>query len=360
MNPFGDCPPDREMPARVLRVLPHDEMTTPASSTSHATESAPIGTRMIAVEWSHVACCPACGCRDQNYLGRLRGERYIYLNESIAFPKGGIPLVGCRACGLVYKTAVLTRQALGRVCKVLEGRVWTSGYAFKDEIDLVHRYVGRDEFDLLDIGAAGGWLLKAASGFPGRRSAMDVAREPGLEDHLRGEFIEGALEDEQLAWSGKPYDVVALFDVVEHFYRADKAFSHLRQFVKPGGILIIETGDVTSSWPARHGVTAWWYADRFPHHIFWSAKTLSDVAHRYGFQVIRSERKRNKNTGALSIRQKAVVHARVGLYRVSPGLYGWLYRQLGNPVAPLPKPRSKDHIQVILKAVEIGFEAGHT
>jgi SAM-dependent methyltransferase len=302
------------------------------------------------IEWAEISRCPACLCAESRPVGMLSGTEYVCQDQRILFPDGGIPVVRCPECGLVYKSVVLSPRSILSICQAVNADVWVIGYDFREEIRLVQRLVGKDEFDLLDIGAAGGSLLKACAQYPGRRSAMDVTRDDRLGDHLRGEFIQGWLEDEDLVWAGKRYDVVTMFDVAEHLYDAHRAFRRLRDLVKDGGIVILETGDVESSRPARFGIDRWWYVHRFPHNIFWSVESLTRTVERYDFHVIGAERKRNKNLKLLSRYHKTHMLARSSLYGLSPRFYGWCLTRLGKAAIRPIDPLAKDHIRVTLRA----------
>lgn len=254
----------------------------------------------------------------------------------------------------MYKSVVLSPESMLSICEGLKADIWVSGYGFAEEIRIIRRLTGTDKFDLLDIGAAGGSLLKACLKYGGRRSAMDVTKDDRVGDYVRGEFIRGWLDDDNLTWSGERYDVVTVFDVAEHLYDAHKAFRRVRDLVKEKGVVIIETGDVESLWPVRFGIGRWWYVQRFPHNIFWSEESLTRMAEKCGFDVISADRKRNKNLKLLSLYTGIRMFIKASVYRLSPRLYGWCLRRLGKPAMQPTDPLVKDHIRVVLRANTAG------
>jgi SAM-dependent methyltransferase len=204
--------------------------------------------------------------------------------------------------------------------------------------------------DLLDVGAAGGALLAAfaALGARGRRSALDVVRYPGIESHLAGEFIEGYLDDPLRAWSCQPYDLVTLFDVLEHLYDPRTAFENLRQLVKPGGRLLIETGNPGSEWPRRFGIGEWWYARLLEHHIFWSRRSLQRIAAEFGFTIVEWKEVRHKGRRRVFHAEFPAQLLKIGLYLTARKHYGALANVFGKTGCQPWHPFARDHFQACL------------
>lgn len=306
--------------------------------------------------WIGVTSCPACGEEDNPQLGRLALEEYQFGDERIPLPPEGIRLSQCRHCGLVFKKILPSPLFLAEVFDRQKGKVWAGDYNFSDEAGLIREIVGDKEFDLLDIGPSNGGLLKAFSETDGRRSALDIVKHPGLEEWLRGEFIHGLAESDELSWSNEPYDVVGMFDIAEHFYDPQQAFSNLRALVKPGGFVVVETGDLHSRWPRKFGVHRWWYACLFPHHIFWTRPSIERLASHHGFEVLEARRKQHKEqatkrfTGEMLYPAEALQILKSLIYQVAPGSYEKLQKLVGKPGVPPRNVLSRDHFQLILRA----------
>jgi SAM-dependent methyltransferase len=204
--------------------------------------------------------------------------------------------------------------------------------------------------DLLDVGAAGGALLGAFAGrgVHGRRSALDVMRYPGIERHLAGEFIEGFIDDPLPAWSCEPYDLVTVFDVLEHLYRPRVAFENLRLLVKPGGRLFVETGNPGSEWPRRFGIGEWWYVRLLEHHIFWSQRSLQRIAADFGFRVVEWRTVRHKSRRRLRAGLPADL-LKMGLYWAAPKYYSAIANVFGKQGNQPWDPFARDHFQACLQ-----------
>lgn len=306
--------------------------------------------------WISVESCPACEEQDTLELGKLALEEYQFGEERIPLPPEGIRLSECRNCGLVFKNTLPSPSFLAEVFGRQKGKVWAGDYDFSDEADLIREFLGNGKFDLLDIGASNGGLLKAFSKSGGRRSALDIVKHPGLEEWIRGEFIHGLAESGELSWSNEPYDVVGMFDIIEHFYDPQKAFINLRLLVKPEGFVIVETGDVHSRWPRKFGVHKWWYACLFPHHMFWTRSSIERLAVHHGFEVVEARRKQHKEqtakrfTGELLYPAEILQVLKSLMYEGAPESYKKLQELVGKPGVPPRNVLSRDHFQLVLRA----------
>ena len=282
-----------------------------------------------ALRWVVIRKCPGCGCRDGEAYGRLSATRYKFGNEYIRLPDQDISLVRCTNCSLIYKTIVPSRIYLTQIFSRQANNAWSDKYNFASEKKLFQNLTGKNTFDLLDVGASNGGLLKSCSDLGGRRSGLDIIKYPDLDNYISTEFIHGLIDDLELEWSNRPYEIVALFDVLEHAYKPYQAFQNLYNLVKDNGYAVIETGDADSAWPKKYGISNWWYVNLFEHHIFWSEKSLRFMADKIGFEIIHFVRKTNK---ACTL-QSGILHLKnlwkVGLYKLSPKGYRRVAKTIG-------------------------------
>jgi len=300
-------------------------------------------------QWQAVSRCPLCEEPDYQVVGSLPGESYSFGLELISFPEHGIDMAECSACSLLFKLIIPSPDFLAEVITRQITHIWGHSCDFSIEKKLIASETGDGTFDMLDIGASNGEFLASFSASEGRRSALDVVKHPDLEQCLRGEFIHGFIDDSGIAWSGKPYDMVVLFDVLEHLYNPMAAFSNLVRMMKPGGSIIIETGDAGSVWASRYGVSKWYYAGVFEHHIFWTEKALRFAALKYGLMVNKLIHKRHKYVREFSTLLTLKLAIKTLFYRLSPALYYRLGRsgKAGFNVQPA-SPFVRDHIFVVL------------
>lgn len=300
--------------------------------------------------WVEVAACPCCGSAASESRAALPDQNYVFGAERIAYPDQGVAIVKCGACGLHYKSMVPAPALLEEIFARQAESKWAARHDFADEALLLRRLRGGAPFDLLDVGAAGGGLLEAcsANGATSRRSALDVMRYTGIERHLAGEFIKGFLDDPQLAWSREPYDVVTLFDVLEHLYQPQIAFENLRDLVKIDGLIFLETGNSSSFWPRRLGVQEWWYVRLLEHHIFWSRPSLERMATAHGFRIVYWKEGRHKSRRRLSLPEMASDLLKTGLYCLAAHHYSVFAQMMGRQGNQPWYPFALDHFQACL------------
>lgn len=144
------------------------------------------------------------------------------------------------------------------------------------------------ELRILDVGCSRGQFVQAAVqlGFeaegvePAPRVAA-AARGAGLKIH------QGLLEEQHFAEAS--FDALTLFEVVEHLKDPRGLLNECRRVLKPGGILVISTGN-TASWTAAIMKSRWDYfqiAKDGGHISFFNPASLQRLAENCGFAVER-------------------------------------------------------------------------
>ena len=206
------------------------------------------------------------------------------------FQKRGFSFVTCRECGVISVADPLPDTVDYDASYFSESSV--NGYAaYVADRDLIEanfaaRLVWLQSFTaggrLLDVGAAYGFFvhLAARAGFAaqGLEPAADCAafarRELGAELQT-GRFESVDLPDES-------FDVVTMFDVLEHFENPRVALQQAARLLRPGGLLVVETGD-TEALLARLAQQRWYFFDPPQHLVFFSQANLAQLARSVGF-----------------------------------------------------------------------------
>lgn len=292
-------------------------------------------------DWKENRVCPSCG-GGGGATAKLAAQKFYFGGAAVETPPQPILLMSCQDCGLIFKNVVASEDYLRRLTATTEDSIWIDDYGYRPEIELIRTILGKDDFDILDVGAAGGGLLKAI-GNGGRRSALDVVAFGRLETD--GEFIQGFLETPGISWSGTPYDVVTVFDVFEHLYDPVQAMSNIISFLKEDGIVIIETGNADVVPQSRLG--RWAYLNYIQHHIAWNRHSIEHLVGRCGFRILSFEEKPHK------LRMNAPFDVKGQLkhlaFSAAPALYAGMFRLLGRPFNAPGNPRQNDHFRVVLQ-----------
>jgi len=143
------------------------------------------------------------------------------------------------------------------------------------------------EIKILDVGCSSGALLRVAGelGFPA--FGVEPAAEAANTAHTMGfEIFEGLLHE--AAYADNRFDLVTLFEVIEHLTEPAAMLQEIRRILKPGGILLIGTGN-GASWTAQILGAKWEYFDISLHggHIsFFNPESLCLLAERCGLTVV--------------------------------------------------------------------------
>lgn len=182
------------------------------------------------------------------------------------------------------------------------------------------RQLGRAEGrSLLDVGAAYGFALTVAQELGFRAVGLEyseAAREAGL--RVPGRVVRGSAES--LPFAGGTFDVVTLWDVLEHLPEPAEAIREIARCTRPGGRLLLTTGDVGSIVARVSG--ARWHLYNLPEHLFFFSRAgLELLLASNGYRVERMKSEGGYYTvGYLIERLRKTLIPRLGL----PGPLGWL------------------------------------
>jgi 2-polyprenyl-3-methyl-5-hydroxy-6-metoxy-1,4-benzoquinol methylase len=235
--------------------------------------------------------CPLCGADDYEVRleDRLHGvdvdANVHYTSTSSAYGEHG-RIVRCRSCSLVYMNPRPHHQDVqanyssvedARYLEEEQGRVETFG----ESVDHIQRFVSTGT--LLDVGCHVGTFLEVAAGrgfqvagVEPSRWASEIARA-----RIDGHVHCGAVEDAPLPEGG--YDVVTLWDVIEHLPDPAIDVRAIHAALRPGGIFAVSTMDVDSLFARVLGRRWPWYMQM--HLVYFSRQTLCELLRREGFHI---------------------------------------------------------------------------
>jgi 2-polyprenyl-3-methyl-5-hydroxy-6-metoxy-1,4-benzoquinol methylase len=136
---------------------------------------------------------------------------------------------------------------------------------------------------LLEVGCSTGLLLKKfhnagwdTVGVEPNEWAYKLAREKGL-DVVNACFQDAGFTDET-------FDVIVMLHVIEHIPDPVKALIQLRNLIKPGGILVMETPRYDTIW---FKVLKGRERSVIPGHLhYFTRKTLTEMAKNIGFELV--------------------------------------------------------------------------
>ncbi len=201
-------------------------------------------------------------------------------------------LVRCKNCGLQYLNPRLNSSV------VLDGysqgadEVFVSQAAgrertFAKSLNLIEKFRPK-RGRLLDVGTAGGSFLAVA-----KRRGWDVAGcEPNRwmtewsKQHYGLEVTAGTIFDMKLPDAS--FDVVTLWDVLEHTPDPKAVLKECNRVLKPGGLFVVNYPDI-GSLVARLMGRRWVFLLSI-HLYYFTPQTIKDILQKTGFKVLRRRR----------------------------------------------------------------------
>jgi len=199
-------------------------------------------------------------------------------------------VVKCQNCGLIYTNPRFTGDEILDSYAAVEdplyleerdGRVLTFERHLRP-LEKIKAPPGK----LVDVGAYTGVFVEIAAqhgwdayGVEPSQWAVAQARERGL--HM----IEGTLASPEL--TDASFDVVTMWDVIEHVADPLGELVQADRLLKPGGLLVVHTMDIDSGFARLMGGRWPWLMEM--HIYYFSRRTLKHLLEKAGFTVIRIE-----------------------------------------------------------------------
>lgn len=142
---------------------------------------------------------------------------------------------------------------------------------------------GKSRF--LDIGCGLGYLLDVAhdEGF----QVKGVEFNKVAAERLRSKYVFPVYSGDVLDFKDEPFDVITLMDVIEHFLDPMQCLAHIRDLVKPGGLLVLTTMDCDGIVSKMLGTRIEDFRRVREHVFFFTRLVIRDMLNKYGFEVLR-------------------------------------------------------------------------
>jgi len=208
--------------------------------------------------------CPDCG----QLLSACTAERYQQSMQEFDNPDGTLP---------ARENAKRYEQRMGSILGKATQRLGK----------------GAQDLCLLDVGCSSGALLLVAGnlglharGVEPAGKAAETARAFGFEVY-NGMLHEAAYDDAS-------FDIVTLFEVIEHLTEPIPLVQEIYRILKPGGVLLIGTANA-DAWTVKFLGSKWEYFDIDSHggHVsFFSPQSILKLAQKCSFSVAKIQTRR--------------------------------------------------------------------
>jgi SAM-dependent methyltransferase len=215
------------------------------------------------------------------------------------FVKDGHRMAECRACGCLYMADDLSGIDFGR----LYGEAYYTGgdaavFADYTGQEAARRAHARRKLALLrhlppriprrgrllDVGCAAGFFLaEARAHYEVQGVELSAWSSAYARDRLKLPVVTGTLHDAALP--GAAFDVVTLWDVIEHVAEPVPLLKEAARVLAPGGRLVLTTGDWGSAYAQSRGEQ--WHLMTPPWHLtMFDRRSLAAAAAKAGLRVV--------------------------------------------------------------------------
>jgi len=200
-----------------------------------------------------------------------------------------LDIVVCTGCGLVYVNPMLTNAEKDAVCPAVRQLHRSRAFEKTDDsalahaqrrlqrcIDLITPHV-RAGAEVLEIGSGDGAMLRFLKDIGARPTGIDIdaASAASMREAIGVPILAGAFED--IEFHGKKFDAVVLVHLIEHFFEPVAMLRRIRDLLKPGGWVFVETPNIMRPKVGPRRVFS------LAHNYHFSPRTLALAFHKAGF-----------------------------------------------------------------------------
>lgn len=228
--------------------------------------------------------CPAC--RSKNRRLRCALPTILRSNSFEIVYTRPLSVVECENCLLHYKDPVPE--------KIVDLKIYQN-YARQKKLrwaqmypkDLLRDFEFKDTDKVLEVGP--GETPVSAVVKNGDHYSLDIDESHldlncSVAEDNKVRVILGSIDQPINDGYFEYFDYILLFDVIEHVEDVELVFKNLNSLLKPGGKVLIETGDAFSR-SARRYKKHWKYYSIPEHRVFFTKKTFVFLAKKNNFKI---------------------------------------------------------------------------
>ncbi|MBF0630220.1 MAG: class I SAM-dependent methyltransferase [Magnetococcales bacterium] len=241
--------------------------------------------------------CPVCGRLDFQILKKSSydetlGEHELRRMYSASSDTQLLDqLVRCKGCGLVYLNPRIKQDIILEGYRNAEDPLFIAQneariLTFRQCLEGIMRRHGVSPGThprVLDIGCAGGAFPKAASDLGFEVVGIEPSAWMATRARARYDLDIRAGTLEEVDFKGERFDIITLWDVIEHMADPATALQRIRSLLHPHGLLIVNYPDHESL--ARKGLRSRWPFFLSVHLYYFSPATITRLLNHHGFQV---------------------------------------------------------------------------
>jgi 2-polyprenyl-3-methyl-5-hydroxy-6-metoxy-1,4-benzoquinol methylase len=220
------------------------------------------------------------------------------VDKYVVFREFDIPVLRCRSCGHVNSSYINDQHYDQYFAhQITDDEVFWWDQAHREMyLTFGNKFLRNKAGNLLDIGAGLGYFVRFALQYPGWNATGYEISTPAVEYArnvlgLKERMFAGAVEDS--GFSPDYFDLITLWDVIEHIQNPDILLQYVFSILKPGGSLFLATPNAPIQIAKatvkarvvgmREGTQ---FLDAKDHVNLYTPESLRLVLHRVGFERV--------------------------------------------------------------------------
>ncbi len=220
-------------------------------------------------------CCNVCGNSDSE-------------NFELKYQKPEYAVVSCNSCSFYfippyYRKKIKYEQYKNRQVSdaVRAGNNWIKVQRHKLRFQFIRKYVKTGK--LFDLGAGWGHFLLAGKELGFDIYGIEISEEPYLYCVNDLKLPVDHIDFFQMDESNK-FDVLTMWDVLEHIDESNKFLAKCSSLVKPGGYLFLQVPQIDSFIARRYKGN--WKMMGLDHVNYFGKDTIKSILKQHGFEVL--------------------------------------------------------------------------
>lgn len=220
-------------------------------------------------------CCSVCGNQHPE-------------NFELKYEKTDFAVVACRQCSFqfippYYRKQIRYEQYKNRQVSdaVRAGNNWIKVQRHKLRFQFIRKYIRSGK--LFDLGAGWGHFLLAGKELGYDIYGIEISEEPYLycvnDLKLPVDHIDFFKMDES-----KKFDLITMWDVLEHIDDANSFLHKCSALTAPGGFLFLQVPQIDSYFAKRHKDK--WKMMGLDHVNYFGKKTITAILKKHGYEVL--------------------------------------------------------------------------
>lgn len=206
------------------------------------------------------------------------------------FTKDNVNIVKCNNCGFVFIPPYYRKQINYTEYKnedslnaVIAGNDWLKIQRHKLRYKTIRKYCS--EGKLFDLGVGWGHFLHTGRLLGYEVAGIEMAKMPFTyaKDYLK--LPVECIDFFDYTPKTSYYDIVTMWDVLEHIDNCDKAVEKCAAMLKQGGYIVIQVPQIDSFIAQKHKEN--WQAMGLDHVNYFSKKTITNFLESKGFEIVK-------------------------------------------------------------------------